>query len=250
MSQIPLSAQNAAALGQSSALAGVQRTYQLVSDLARLSLPAATRDVNRKLAWANSLCFLFLTIGLIGLHPPKVVLKPLTEVTEVVPVIFTPPEQPKVEPVIKPDEPEPTPDTVIDTPQIATVVAADPAAAAFAVPVEGPVILAPARYAAPPPPAPPKPSAAPSATRFERGKVEGIFPEPEYPMAERRERHQGDVLLLVTVDASGVPVSVEVKDDSGFLTLDRHTVQWVKKNWRWAPGDTRQYLIPFTFQLR
>src|SRR5438093_13074884 len=130
MSQLPLPAPNAAALEQPSALAGMQQTYQLVSDLARLCLPAATRDVNRKLAWTNSICFLFLTIGLIGLRPPQVIQKPMSEVTEVVPVIFTPPEQPKVEPEIKPNEPEPTPDTVIDTPQIATVVAADPTAAA------------------------------------------------------------------------------------------------------------------------
>src|SRR5882724_8394551 len=78
---------------------GAAYDYSLTSDLARLSLPAEYRDQYRTLAWINSICFLFLVIGIVGLKAPRVVVRPISEVTEVVPVVFTPPEdQPKPEP--------------------------------------------------------------------------------------------------------------------------------------------------------
>ena len=40
--------------------------YQLKDELARFCLPAANHDPDRKLAWANSVCILFLLIGIIG----------------------------------------------------------------------------------------------------------------------------------------------------------------------------------------
>ena len=40
--------------------------YELKDELARLCLPAANRDPNRKLAWVNSICILFLLIGIFG----------------------------------------------------------------------------------------------------------------------------------------------------------------------------------------
>jgi hypothetical protein len=50
--------------------AGGSHDYALSSDLARLSLPAEYVDSYRNLAWTNSICFLFLVIGLIGLKAP------------------------------------------------------------------------------------------------------------------------------------------------------------------------------------
>src|SRR6266446_907834 len=76
--------------------------YNLSDDLARLCLPQEWKDSYRTLAWVNSICFMFLIVGLIGLRAPKVIHKPLTELTETVPVIFTPPEEPpKTEPEVK-----------------------------------------------------------------------------------------------------------------------------------------------------
>ena len=77
--------------------------YTLHSDLAKFCLPSAANDPNRKYGWANSICFLFLVIGLIGLKSPELITKQLTPVTDIVPVIFTPPpeEQPP------PSEPQP-----------------------------------------------------------------------------------------------------------------------------------------------
>src|ERR1043166_10122678 len=138
--------------------------HGLSSDLAKLSLPVAFRDEYRKLAWANSICFLFLVIGLIGIKARPIVVKPITPPVEAVPVIFVPPqEQPKEEPEqTQPDEARPTEEVV--TPQVVTVVAPDAAKVAFAVPVKGPVAVAESvRLATPPPPAaapqPPQPTA-------------------------------------------------------------------------------------------
>src|SRR5438093_11445700 len=82
--------------------------YQLSDELARLCLPAEYKDSYRTLAWVNSICFLFLLIGVVGLRPPKVVERPVNPPSEPVPVVFTPPEeQPKSAPQPKPDEPQP-----------------------------------------------------------------------------------------------------------------------------------------------
>src|SRR5438094_257466 len=88
--------------------------YALSSELARLCLPAEYRDDTRTLAWVNSICFLFLVIGLIGLKAPKVVVRPLNPPAEIVPVVLAPPEEPpKTEPEVKPDEPQPQ-ETMVD----------------------------------------------------------------------------------------------------------------------------------------
>src|SRR5437899_7171968 len=124
--------------------------YALSSELAKLCLPAEFKDSYRKLAWVNSICFLSLVIGLVGLKAPKVVQRPLTQVEEPVPVVFTPPEeQPKTQPETKTEELPP--DQPLETPQVAPVMAAaDASKVAFAVPVEGAVAVAQARFATPP----------------------------------------------------------------------------------------------------
>lgn len=225
--------------------------YHLGSDLARLCLPTAGRDPNRKLAYVNSICAGFLLVGLVGLRMPEPHVRPIPEPVEIVPVVFTPPEQPpsvaQEETLEQPleDLPEPS----LDTPVVATVVAADPSAVAFAVPVQGPVILAPARFAAPPPrvvrPPPPAP------TRFvPTGKEEGSFPWPRsYPRQALLDRQQGTVMLLVQVGEDGRPTSVTVHESSGYGTLDRHALEWVRDNWRWPPGPPRAYYVPFVYQL-
>ncbi len=226
--------------------------YTLRSDLARLCLPAASRDANRKLAWTNSVCLLFVIIGVVGLKAPELITNAVEDTSEIVPVVFTPPEEePKVEPAPRPDEPEPAQDTSIETPQIATVVAADPAAAAFAVPVEGPVVFAPARFASAPPPNPPKATSNPKPTLFVKsGKSGGAYPDPTYPSLALRRRNEGKVLLYVIVDPSGSPTSVEVRDTSGYTLLDTHSVDWVRNKWRWPAGETRHYFVPIEYQIR
>src|SRR2546428_11680794 len=98
--------------------------YELSSDLARLCLPAEFGDSYRRLAWVDSVCFLFLVIGLIGLRAPKIIERPLTPPPENVPVVFTPPkEQPKPQQVVQEEQPPEEQQQTVETPQIPTVVA-------------------------------------------------------------------------------------------------------------------------------
>lgn len=227
--------------------------YALSSDLARLSLPQEYKDANRLLAWVNSICCAFLLIGIVGLKPPEVRIKPLSEVMDVVPVIITPPEElPKPVTTEQPPETDqPTEDTP-DTPVVATVVAANAAAAAFAVPVEGPVILAPMRFAPPPPRdlRPPTPSTDPTKYNPSIGDWGGN-PTPKYPPMALRMGYQGKVVLLITVDPSGTVTSVQVKNGSGYKILDDAALQHVQAHLRLRnpPGEVRHHTLDIVFRI-
>jgi protein TonB len=232
-------------------LAGAEG-YRLSDDLARLCLPSEFRDSYRALAWVDSICFLFLLIGLIGLRPPKIIEKPVIGPPEAVPAIFTPPEeQPKQEPIVQQEQPQQEQqETTIETPPIPTVVAANTPNVAFAVPVEGPVVLAPVNRAPPPPAVTRAPPAQPKT--FVPGQGEGgTFPWPtSYPREALEQRLQGTVMLYVVVDTNGVPTQVDIKESSRHTVLDRYAMQWVKSRWRWLPAETRYYYVPFQFNLQ
>ena len=228
-------------------LADPRENYKLHSDLARMCLPSEFKDSYRTLAWIDSVCLLFLIIGLIGLKPPKVNIKPLSEVVDTAPVIFTPPEeQPKPEPEVPQNEPEPQA-TPMETPQVVTVVAAvDSPSIAFAVPVQGAVAVASPRFATPPPPvntAPPKP------TKFNPDASAGSFPKPAYPGFAHRNRQQGTVTVRVTVDPSGSVVEATIASSSGFTLLDDAALKTIKERWKWLPGGRRFYDVPVIFRL-
>lgn len=224
--------------------------YQLSDDLARLCLPQEFKDSYRILAWVNSICFLFLVVGLIGLNPPKVIHKPLSEVLEPVPVVFTQPEEPpKTEPEVKPDEEQPQ-DTPAEVPQVVTVVAAaDPSSVAFAVPVQGAVAISQeARLATPPPPVN---QAPPRAVQFNPNTAGGgSFPDPRYPSLALRNHYEGTVVVEFVVDDSGRLASVKIQKSSGFPVLDEEALETIKNRWRFAAGKPGYYFKPFTFQLQ
>lgn len=205
------------------------------------------------LAWVNSVCILFLAIGLTGLNPPKIIQRPLSEIPELVPVeLFSPPEEQQEPQQIATDETELPPENaeISDQPVMPTVVVANPASVAFPVPVKGPVLVTTsARYASPPPAQLVAPTPRPT-TFNPRVAVGGYYPDPTYPRAELQARHQGKVMLYVIVDPSGVPSSVTVRDSSGWPGLDKHAADWVKNRWRFPPGETRHYLVPIIFQIQ
>jgi protein TonB len=246
MSESPVSASLQQAPG-----ARAPGNYQLSDDLARLCLPQEFRDSYRVLAWVNSICILFLLIGLVGLKPPRVIERPLSELQDVVPVVFTPPEeQQKPETEQKPDEPQEPQDTPTDSPTVLTVVAPADANVAFSVPVEGTVAVAKSVAFASPPPAithaaPQRPS------QFNpNAQHEGSFPEPRYPGTALRNRYQGTVLVEIMVDGSGAVSSAKVQKSSGFPTLDDAALDVVKNRWRFPPGKPLWLLWPCTFQLQ
>ena len=229
-------------------LGGDAFKYALSDDLAKMCLPAEFKEPYRNLAWANSICFLFLVIGLVGVKAPRIVERPLTEVQETVPVTFTPPEeQPRQEPEVKQDEPEPQ--ETLDTPQVAPIVAAEPSSAiAFSVPVKGAVAMASApRYATPPPIGNHVPSAP---VKFNPNATDGgTYPEPRYPGYALRNRNQGTVTVEILVEPSGAVSEAKVLKTSGFTILDEAAVEVVKSRWRFPPGSKRDYVWDCTFKL-
>ena len=250
MSESSVSAQNA--LTGVAGVAPHAGSYQLSDDLARLCLPQEFKDSYRTLAWVNSICALFLLIGLVGLKPPKVVVRQISKPEDVVPVIFTPPEEPpKAEPeMAKPDEPPP-PDTPTDVPQVAAVLAAaDPTTVAFAVPVQGAVAIAPQAHLASPPPLVTHMPTGPTRFNPNAGNADGgSYPPPMYPPIAERNHYEGTVTIEIMVDPVGQITSTKVQKSSGFSVLDEAALEVVKKRWRFPQGQNRWLVWSCVFKF-
>ncbi|PWU18811.1 MAG: hypothetical protein C5B50_08055 [Verrucomicrobia bacterium] len=220
-----------------------------VSELSQLCLPSQFKEPHRRLAWVNSICFLFLVIGLIGLRPPRVKVKPVSKLEESAPVLYIPPaEQPKVEPQVVQNEPEPQ-ETEPQPQQVITVVAA-PATAnvAFAVPVPGAVAAVDPKVWTPPPPADYKP---PQPVKFDPNASHGgSQPGPMYPAVAERDRHQGTVVIEFRVDERGAVQDAKVQRTSGFRELDEAALKVVKDHWRFPPGNPQWLYWPCKFVLQ
>lgn len=228
--------------------------YTLDSELARLCLPLAFEDPNRRLAWVNSICLMFLAVGLVGWRAPEVLFQPFESSQEFIPIVdeLPPPAtEATQESVESQDVSEPPEEREVEMPELIRVLPAE-TPAAFVVPVEGPVILVPAqKYTSTPPAEPVKGNntATPRVIRIEPGSREGRCPPPSYPPAALASGQQGRVLVQFAVDANGAVTSTEIKESSGYGTLDRHAAQWVKSKWQFPAGEMRLYDCYFVFQL-
>lgn len=233
-----------------STFAQSSKQYNLSDDLARLCLPQEWSDSCRTLAWVNSVCFLFLIVGLIGLKAPRVNHKPLPELTETVPVVFTPPEEPpKTEPEVKPDEPEQPQNATEETPTVAPIVAViDSPAVAFSVPVQGAVAVAQqARLATPPPPVERPPAKPVQFNPHTAG--EGTFADPQYPAIALRNHYEGTAIIEIAVDTTGT-AEAKLFKSSGFTVLDEAALDVVKRRWHFPSGQQRLYHWACTFRLQ
>jgi protein TonB len=80
-------------------------------------------------------------------------------------------------------------------------------------------------------------------------------PEPPYPLAARRRRQEGVVLLSVKVSTQGRALRVELKQSSGVAVLDDAAIQAVR-SWEFAParvGSTpyeSEIEVPVRFKLQ
>lgn len=230
--------------------------YQLKSDLAMYCLPAASRDETRKLAWANSVCLMFLVVAVMGMRQPVFIIRQAEPLPEPLPVAILPPvEQPDQQPQDKPDEqPEELPEDMVDAPAVAPVVVAAPQDVSFSVPVEGFVaVSSDARYVPPPPqviPKTPPPDNIPKPffkpIRF-GGKEFRKQPPPSYPEEFRRNHIVGTVEVLIAVGTNGIPTKVDVGKSSGSPALDRHVCDFIRKEWRADDGEGGNYRIAITF---
>jgi len=90
-----------------------------------------------------------------------------------------------------------------------------------------------------------------TAARFDADYLHN--PAPAYPAQSRRLKEEGTVLLLVRVSAEGTPLSVEVRNSSGFERLDEAGLQAVRQ-WRFVPAKrgsenvAASVLVPIQFK--
>jgi len=206
--------------------------YELKDELARLCLPSANRDANLKLAWVNSICILFLIIGIFGARRGLISIKPAPPLEPIIPVVVAPMVLPPQETIEKKE----TDENKNDPPQVAVVIPQTPNIN-FSVPTIGSLVV-PANLASAPPLEPLR-TAAQIGSLNNTGNG-GERPVPPYPLIAKQTGEQGTVILLLGGDAAGNIISVDVKEGSGFPILDRATVDFIKRRWHLPPGTGNQ----------
>lgn len=217
--------------------------YELKDELARLCLPAAGRDASQKLAWVNSVCLLFLIIGIFGTRRGLIVVKSAPPLQEIVPVVIQPVTLPPPEAIEK----KPTDEDKDEPPQVAVVIPQAPNIS-FSVPTIGSLVV-PASLATAPP-------LEPMQTAVQIGSVSstgagGDRPQPPYPKIALEQGLQGTLLLVLGGDAAGNLISVEVKESSGIPFLDRATVEFIKRRWHLPAGtDNQLFQTRITYKLQ
>jgi TonB family protein len=225
--------------------------YKLKSELARFCLPAANRDPNRKLAWVNSICILFLIIGIFGAKNGSISLRAAPPVEEVVPTIIQPSlPLPPSETASSENHDQNKPEE--SGPPQAVVVTLESPSINFAVPTIGTLVVPNALATAPPlKPLQPRAVARGGATTLGSTGGGGERPQPPYPQIALEQGEQGTVTLLMSADEAGNVLSVDVKESSGFPILDHSTVEYIKRHWTLPPGTgTRQFETSITYVLR
>jgi protein TonB len=210
--------------------------YELRSELARSLLRATERDPNRTMAWVNSVCILFLLIGVAGSKPASVSIRPLPALEDATAVIVEPLPPPQALPdqLNQEQKNEETP----DTPQV-VVVTPDAPAINFSVPTIGNLVV-PNAMATAPPLAPLKPAAPlrsqPILLNLTTTGGGGERPQPPYPKIALDQGQQGAVTLRMTVDEAGLIQTIEVARSSGFPMLDHNALAFVKRRWTVPAG--------------
>ena len=225
--------------------------YHLKSELARVCLPAPGRAVPRRLAWVDSICLLFLLIGVVGNQsrlPPR---KPVPPLEQAVPVIIEP-----LPPVVQPTaEAKPTEQqNDDDKPQVPSIqaVTLDTPAVNFAVPTPGSLLVP--MSVAPTPAETHLKTVAPvkhDPTMIDPTGAGGERPKPDsYPRIAEQLGQQGTVTLLLTVDDGGRVVLAEVHESSGSPILDGNAQNWVKRHWIVRPvNGGHTFLAPIKYHL-
>jgi periplasmic protein TonB len=236
---------------------GLALRYELNSELARVGLHATESDPDRKLAWVNSICILFLLIGIAGSRPAAIRIKSLPPIEEVNAAIVEPlPPPPQVQSDQQKQEPQDDQEQP-DTPQVVVVTLESPKIN-FSVPTIG-NLLVPNAIATAPPVVPMKQPVAtlhnvpavPNPAVLNNTGNGGERPQPPYPKIALEQGEQGSVMLRMTVDDAGLIKTIEVAQSSGFPVLDHSAVEFVKRHWTVPPGKgSRIYEATINYKLQ
>jgi TonB family protein len=73
---------------------------------------------------------------------------------------------------------------------------------------------------------------------------------PPYPQMSVMTKEEGAVMLMVHIDAGGVPTAVEVDTSSGSVRLDEAARDHVKAVWRWSPMIKNCVPVPVATRVR
>lgn len=213
----------------------VGSTYQLKSDLARVCLPAPERGLEQRLAWMNSVCILFLLIGILGAPSGLPSIRKLPPLEQPIPVIVEP--LPPAQPAATEPKPEQSDSQKPEAPPVVAVTLDTPKIN-FSVPTVG-NLLVPESAAVAPPVAPLR-----QPVETQRAPIRitstgegGDRRSPPYPDIARQMGVQGTVVLQFSTDPVGAVQSVEVKETSGSSLLDRNALSYIKRHWIVPPVD-------------
>jgi protein TonB len=224
---------------------------QLKSELARACLPEPQRLVYRRLAWINSICMLFLIVGVVGAQSRMPGRRAVPPLEQPAPVIVEP--LPPVVPASAPTQAD-QPNEIKPETQPAVAVTLDTPEIKFAVPTKGTLVVP--LSVAPTPVDTIVNQAAPVARPSEPQTIQstgrgGERPAPyPYPPIAEQLGHQGTVMLLIRVDDAGKVVSAEIHQSSGSAILDDNAQSWVKNHWIVPPvNGGHVFLAPIHYQL-
>jgi TonB family protein len=223
-------------------------TYELKSELAQFCLMPESRDSNFKLAWVNSICILFLIIGIVGARRGVISIKTLTPIRQIVPVVVMPQ-------TLLPQRAAPPKKVVPQQTTPARVFVALPNAPNinFAVPSIGTLVGSAAIASAPPlnPLSPPSQAAVINNTGTGGERPAPPRPAPPYPQLAMQTGEQGTIVLLLGSDADGNVTSVDVKGSTGFAFLDHATVEFIKTHWHLpVNANSRLFQTTITYKLQ
>ena len=225
----------------------------LDNDLPRFCLELDPAESKRALAWVNSICLVYVIIGIVGLKAPAIDInkRPISQ-EEATPVVIEPliTAVQQISPDSNPDE------AIVEKPPeegVGVAVVLDSPAVAFSVPTVGNVLVPMSMAQAPP--AHPMQGVVPiNSPHIEQINVTGVGgsrPAPSYPRESLLNREQGTVVLLIEVEESGRASSVKVKESSGYVGLDKAASDHVRRIWHFGSANgKRLYECAIVFQLQ
>jgi TonB family protein len=201
-------------------------------------------------------------VGVIGLKFPYARPQPIAKApepiqAEVLKVDLTPqPLSPPANEPVRQDRvppPELQPISPPKAPPLIAVAQPNPAIA-FALPIEGPSRVVPAKEASFATPAPavvePAHVPTPQTQQLTFGEGEGKQPAPEYPRRAMAAGQEGTVLVRFSVGEDGRVLTAQASAPCLWALLNDSAVRVVRERWRFRAGPARLYQVSIRFELR